>query len=46
MKFVDSVTGKNLALFAETKVGKKYSIAGFTKTGQTEKAMDEWAAPL
>jgi hypothetical protein len=46
VKFVDSVTGKNLALFAETKVGKKYSTAGFTKTGQTEEAMDEWAALL
>lgn len=27
-------------------VGKKYSTAGFTKTGQTEEAMDEWAALL
>lgn len=46
VKFVDSVTGENLALFAETKVGKKYSTSGFTKTGQTEEAMDEWAALL
>ncbi len=46
VKFIDSVTGQNLALFAETKVGKKYSASGFTKTGQTEEAMDEWAALL
>jgi hypothetical protein len=44
VKFVDSVTGEKLALFAETKVGKKYSTSGFTKTGQTEEAMEEWAA--
>lgn len=46
VKFVDAVTGKNLALFADTKVGKKYDSAGFTKTGQTEEAMNEWAALL
>lgn len=46
IKFVDAVTGKNLALFADTKVGKKYSSSGFTKTGQTEEAMNEWAALL
>lgn len=46
VKFVDAVTGKNLALFADTKVGKKYSSSGFTKTGQTEEAMNEWAALL
>jgi len=44
VKFVDSVTGENLALFAETKVGKKYSSSGFSATGQTEEAMEEWAA--
>ena len=44
VKFVDSVTGEKLALFAETKVGKKYSTSGYTKTGQTEEAMEEWAA--
>ena len=27
-------------------VGKKYGTAGFTKTDQTEEAMDEWAALL
>lgn len=46
MMFVDSVSGEKLALFADTKVGKKYSSAGFTKTGQTEEAMTEWAALL
>lgn len=46
VRFVDSVSGEKLALFAETKVGKKYSASGFTKTGQTEEAMDEWAALL
>jgi len=46
MKLVDTVTGKNLGLFADTKVGKKYSSASFTKTGQTEEAMNEWAALL
>jgi hypothetical protein len=46
VKFVDSATGKNLALFADTKVGKKYDSAGFSKTGQTEEAMNEWAALL
>ena len=44
VKFVDAVTGENLALFAETKVGKKYSASGFSATGQTEEAMEEWAA--
>lgn len=44
VKFVDSQTDEKLALFAETKVGKKYSTDGFTKTGQTEEAMNEWAA--
>lgn len=44
VRFVDAVTGRNLALFAETKVGKKYSASGFSKTGQTEEAMEEWAA--
>jgi hypothetical protein len=43
MRFVDSVSGEKLALFAETKVGKKYSSSGFSKAGQTEEAMDEWA---
>ncbi len=46
VKFVDSVTGENLALFAETKVGKKYSASGFSATGQTEEAMEEWATLL
>lgn len=46
VRFVDSVSGEKLALFAETKVGKKYSASGFTKTGQTEEAMGEWAALL
>lgn len=46
VKFVDAAAGKNLALFADTKVGKKYDSAGFTKTGQTEEAMNEWAALL
>lgn len=46
VRFVDSVSGETLALFAETKVGKKYSASGFTKTGQTEEAMGEWAALL
>lgn len=46
IKFLDSVTGESLALFAETKVGKKYSSSGFTETGQTEEAMNEWAALL
>ena len=44
MKFVDTETGKNLGLFVDTKVGKKYSSASFTETGQTEEAMNEWAA--
>ncbi len=46
MRFVDTVSGENLAMFADTKVGKKYDTAGFTKTGQSEEAMDEWAALL
>ena len=46
MMFVDSVSGEKIALFADTKVGKKYSSASFTKTGQTEEAMTEWAALL
>ncbi len=46
MRFIDSVSGENLAMFADTKVGKKYDTAGFTKTGQSEEAMDEWAALL
>lgn len=46
MRFIDSVSGDNLAMFADTKVGKKYDTAGFTKTGQSEEAMDEWAALL
>jgi hypothetical protein len=46
VRFVDSVSGEKLALFAETKVGKKYSASGFSKTGQTEEAMNEWAALL
>lgn len=46
MRFVDSVSGDKLALFAETKVGKKYSASGFTETGQSKEAMDEWAALL
>lgn len=27
-------------------IDKKYSTAGFTKTGQTKEAVDEWAALL
>lgn len=46
VRFSDSVTGETLALFADTKVGKKYDSAGFTKTGQTEEAMNEWAELL
>ena len=46
VRFVDSVSGEDIAMFAETKVGKKYDSAGFTKTGQTEEAMNEWAALL
>ncbi|GAB6112813.1 DUF3313 domain-containing protein [Desulfomicrobium salsuginis] len=46
IRFVDSVTGETLAMFADTKVGKKYDTAGFTKTGQSEEAMNEWAALL
>ena len=46
IRFVDSVTGENIAMFAETKVGKKYDSSGFSKTGQTEEAMNEWAALL
>ena len=46
MRFVDSVTGETLSMFADTKVGKKYDSAGFTKTGQSEEAMNEWAALL
>lgn len=46
IRFIDSVTGENIAMFAETKVGKKYDSSGFSKTGQTEEAMNEWAALL
>ena len=46
MRFVDSVSGETLALFADTKVGRKYDTSGFTSTGQSEEAMDEWAALL
>ncbi len=43
MRFVDSVSDRTLAMFSDTKFGKKYDSAGFTKTGQTEEAMKEWA---
>lgn len=46
IRFVDAVTGENVAMFADTKVGRKYDSAGFTKTGQTEEAMNEWAELL
>ena len=46
IRFVDSASGETMAMFADTKVGRKFDVAGFTKTGQSEEAMDEWAALL
>lgn len=43
MRFVDSASNKTLAMFADTKFGKKYDSASYTKTGQTEEAMKEWS---
>lgn len=46
MRFSDAATGETLGLFSDHKDGGKYDSANFHKTGQTEKAMDEWAEML
>jgi Protein of unknown function (DUF3313). len=46
LRFSDATTGETLGLFADHKVGDKYDTANFSKLGQTEKAMDQWAEML
>jgi hypothetical protein len=46
VRFSDAVTGETLGLFADHKDGDKYDSANFHKTGQAEKAIDDWAEML
>lgn len=46
MRFSDAATGETLGLFSDHKDGDKYDSANFHKTGQAEKAVDEWAEML
>jgi len=46
IRFSDAATGEVLGLFADHKDGDKYDSANFSKLGQAEKAMDDWAQRL
>lgn len=46
MRFSDAATGETLGLFSDHKDGNKYDTANFHKTGQADKAVDEWAELL
>lgn len=46
VRFSDAATGESIGLFSDHKDGDKYDSANFSKLGQAEKAMDQWAEML